>query len=226
MGDEAGAARARLRGSGADGAPTGSPSESLELITALMNQLPDDPGAAGEAHDDGERVLAALILLRHLRAELSGWEPDLVAAARAAGVSWAKLAPALGVTSRQAAELRYLRMRPSPGGEPTAEGRVRAERDRRAGDRAVAAWAQRAAGTLRQLAAEVIAAEGLTTGSDHTLTDIRAALADNDPTALLGPLREAREHLDTYPHLADRINAILDQTDQMRQQPHHHNPHG
>ncbi|MGH3881520.1 MAG: HSP18 transcriptional regulator, partial [Actinophytocola sp.] len=82
-------------------------------------------------------VLAGLEVLRHLRDELAAWEPELITAAREQGTSWASIAPTLGVTSRQAAERRYLRLRPSATGEATGEERVRAERDRRAGDRAV-----------------------------------------------------------------------------------------
>ncbi|WP_218920461.1 hypothetical protein [Lentzea guizhouensis] len=105
------------------------------------------PGTANE-------VLAALMLLRELRDELSGWEPQLIEAARALGTSWADLAPALGVASRQAAERRYLRVRRTGEGG-TGDERVQAERDRRAGDKAVTAWARENAGVLRVLAAQV-----------------------------------------------------------------------
>ncbi|MEV6785929.1 type III effector protein, partial [Streptomyces sp. NPDC051098] len=77
-----------------------------------------------------EQALATLLLLRELRDRLAGWEPGLIEAARAAGASWADLAHPLGVASRQAAERRYLRVRPgSPGS--TGEERVQATRDRR-----------------------------------------------------------------------------------------------
>jgi hypothetical protein len=92
-----------------------------------------------------------------LREEISGWEPELITAAREAGVSWALLAPALGVTSRQAAERRYLRLQPTLTGEATGEGRVQVTRDGRAGDRAVSQWAQRNAAVLRGLAGQVSA---------------------------------------------------------------------
>src|SRR6476469_7102321 len=124
-----------------------------------------------------ERVVAALAALRSVREELGVWEPELIAAARAAGASWASLAPALGVASRQAAERRFLRLRPSATGETTGEGRVDAERDRRAGDRAVADWARSNAAVLRQLAGQVSALDGL-----------GAALGEDDVTTLLPPL--------------------------------------
>jgi hypothetical protein len=44
--DETGTARAILRGGHAECGRSGSPVESLELITALMNRLRDGPGAA------------------------------------------------------------------------------------------------------------------------------------------------------------------------------------
>jgi hypothetical protein len=112
-------------------------------------------------------LVAALTALRHLRQEMADWEPELITAARDQNVSWATLAPALGVTSRQAAERRYLRLRPAATGEQTGEDRVRAERDKRAGDRAVAAWARANAAVLRQLAGQISALRGLPERAQH-----------------------------------------------------------
>src|SRR5262245_48264315 len=66
--------------------------------------------AGGEARPapDGPQLLIALTELRRLRDQLARWEPTLIAAARDQGVTWTDLAPALGVSSRQAAEARYL----------------------------------------------------------------------------------------------------------------------
>ncbi|HEX7305024.1 HSP18 transcriptional regulator [Lentzea sp.] len=163
-----------------------------------------EPGTATE-------VLAALMLLRQLRDELSGWEPQLIEAARALGTSWADLAPALGVASRQAAEKRYLRVRRT--GEPgTGDERVQAERDRRAGDKAVAAWARENAAVLRGLAARV---------GPHDAA-VQQALAGQDAAGLLGPLADAGPGLRaSQPGLADRIAALGDQTDQVRLGAHH-----
>src|SRR4051812_4020457 len=71
------------------------------------------PTGGGAAPTPRQAALTALTALRHLRDHLDGWEPQLVAAARADGASWAELAPAMGVASRQAAERRYLRIRRS-----------------------------------------------------------------------------------------------------------------
>jgi len=49
---------------------------------------------------------------------------ELIGAARAAGISWAELAPAMGVTSRQAAERRYLRVRRGAQDDATLRAEV------------------------------------------------------------------------------------------------------
>ncbi|MFJ8965991.1 hypothetical protein ACIRG5_42035 [Lentzea sp. NPDC102401] len=153
------------------------------------------------------QVLAALVLLRELRAELTDWEPQLIAAARELGTSWAELAPALGVASRQAAERRYLRLRPSDLDGATGDERVQAERDRRAGDRAISRWARDNSGSLRSLAGHV----------GEVDPAVREALAENDAARLLGPLADAHDQVRTTdPALADRIAAVAAQTDQVR----------
>ncbi|RZQ60496.1 HSP18 transcriptional regulator [Amycolatopsis suaedae] len=180
--------------------------ESLALIQAAR-LLARDGGELGP--EAVAALLPALEELRRVRDELASWEPELIAAARAAGSSWAALAPALGVASRQAAERRFLRLR--PGGEATAEGRVRAERNRRAGDRAVSAWAREHAAELRQLAAEVSSVDG--PGADR----LRTALGEDDAAGLLAPLAERRPHLaDRHARLADRIGTVTDDADRVR----------
>jgi hypothetical protein len=169
--------------------------------------------AAAEQDSTGvEEALAALTLLRHLREECAAWEPQLIAAARASGASWIQLAPALGVASRQAAERRYLRLRPDEDkAVSTGEQRVQATRDRRAGDRAVVRWARENAAVLRQLAAQV--SESLPEKDGAVAT----ALGQDDTTALLGPLAEARSRVQvTRPDLADRIGAVTEQSEQAR----------
>jgi hypothetical protein len=175
------------------------------VLAARMGDVPTD------------EVLAALDALRSVRERLGAWEPELIAAARAGGTSWAALAPALGVASRQAAERRFLRLRPSATGETTGEARVDAERDRRAGDRAVAEWARRNSAVLRQLAGQVSALDGLDAAGRKTAARLGAALGDDDVTSLLSPLAAVRPHL-TGDHagLADRLGAISEQTDQLR----------
>ncbi|MBV8933989.1 MAG: HSP18 transcriptional regulator [Kutzneria sp.] len=161
---------------------------------------------AGNAELSAEQVLAALALLHELREELAGWEPQLIAAARELGASWARLAPVLGVASRQAAERRYLRLRPSELAE-TGEQRVRAERDKRAGDRAVSLWARENAALLRTVAAQVGMVD----------VGVRTALAGDDAAALVQPLTWALERLHgTHPALAEQICLITARADQVR----------
>ncbi|MEV0679285.1 HSP18 transcriptional regulator [Actinosynnema sp. NPDC050436] len=148
-------------------------------------------------------MLAALELLRRLKAELTGWEPRLIEAARAQGTSWGRLAPALGVASRQAAERRYLRLRQDLG--DTAEGRVRAERERRAGERAVAAWAVEHAEQLRDLGGRVAVVDVL----------VREALGSGDVTALPGPLAAAADRV-ADPELAAEIRSVTAGADAAR----------
>lgn len=161
--------------------------------------------------------LSALAQLRELRAQIAAWEPDLIDAARHRGASWAQLAPALGVASRQAAERRYLRLRP-PGtdadGSSTGDQRVQAERDRRAGQRAVDGWARDNASRLRQLAGQVSALQ------DHDgagLDAVRHALGANDAADLLGPLAAVQLHPDPgHGTLAAQITAVGDQVAEVR----------
>lgn len=171
-----------------------------------------DPGAGPPAG----RVLSALAALRALRDRLDAHEPELIAAARAAGVSWAELAPVLGVASRQAAERRYLRLRQPRADETglTGDERVLAERDRRAGERAVTAWARENGADLRQLAGQISALTGLGPEAQASLDRLHAALGDTDATALPALLARTREHLPAP--LAARVRAVGEQIDEVR----------
>lgn len=161
------------------------------------------------------QFLAALEQLRELRSRIAAWEPDLIDAARSHGASWAELAAALGVASRQAAERRYLRLRTSADDQArTGDQRVQAERDRRAGQRAVAHWARDHAADLRQLAGQISSLSDLPGAADGSLADLRDALGGDDPAGLLGPLNGAHDHLEPgYPALAARLREIARHTD-------------
>ncbi|MEU3610029.1 type III effector protein [Streptomyces sp. NPDC035033] len=169
------------------------------------------PDAAPSASP--EEALAALLLLRELREQLAGWEPGLIEAARDAGASWAELAHPLGVTSRQAAERRYLRVRPGRPGA-TGEQRVQATRDRRAADRTVTSWARDNAADLRQLAGQITALDTLTAALRD---DLREALADIDPARLLEPLVRTRTVRPPLPpDLAERVDTVARHTTALR----------
>ncbi|NUV38730.1 type III effector protein, partial [Streptomyces sp. KAI-27] len=142
------------------------------------------------------------------REQLAVWEPGLVETAREAGASWADLAHPLGVSSRQAAERRYLRNRPGATGT-TGEQRVRATRERRAADRDRTAWARANAADLRRLAAQITSLTGLPAAARPPVARLDQALAHDDPAALLAPLREAARPLrSAHPELAGRIDAL------------------
>lgn len=167
-----------------------------------------------------DSALRALVALRELRAVLDECEPQLIGAARAAGASWAELAPALGVASRQAAERRYLRLHrtEADGAGTTQDQRVQAVRDRRAGDRAVHAWAREHGADLRQLAGQVSALTDLDPAAQPSLDRLHAALGADDPAALIPLLAATREHLPgAHEGLAERVADVTRDTDQARQ---------
>ncbi|MEU9061394.1 type III effector protein [Streptomyces sp. NPDC048430] len=184
-----------------------------EAVQAARTPAPGPHPAEGE-QADSQQAVAALLLLRELREQLAGWEPGLIEAARAAGTSWADLAHPLGVASRQAAERRYLRVRPGAPGT-TGEQRVQATRDHRAADRTVTTWARENAADLRQLAGQITALTDLPGTSTARLA---AALADNDVVNLIVPLTDTRRHLTAdHPDLAARIDTVTRHTDRLRQ---------
>jgi hypothetical protein len=166
-----------------------------------------------------EAALAALIALRRLRDRLDAAEPQLIAAARKAGASWTDLAPAMGVTSRQAAERRYLRVRRSDHDDATAtaDQRVTAERDRRAGTRAVTDWARTNSAGLRQLAGQITALTDLGPHAQASLDRLHHALGTADPAALLSLLAATHPYLQTrHADLADQVSTVAQDANQVR----------
>ncbi|WP_037809566.1 hypothetical protein [Streptomyces sp. NRRL S-1448] len=178
--------------------------------------------ASGDASSavEGSRVeqaLASLLLLREVRERLATWETGLIETAREAGASWADLAGPLGVASRQAAERRYLRLRPGAAGT-TGEQRVKATRDRRAADRSVTTWARHHAADLRRLAGQITALTDLPTAARTPLEKLGQALGDDDAAQLVAPLTATRPHLQhRHPQLAARIDDLTRHTDRLRQ---------
>jgi hypothetical protein len=195
---------------------TQSSRRDLAVVTAALT-------ATAQSIADGTEVspaelLDALVLLRWAQAELAGVEPVLIGAARSAGVSWQALAPALGVASRQAAERRYLRVTSGPTNQPgaTRDDRVQAERDRRAGHRAVAQWANDNTADLRQLAGQVTALTDLSPDATEAVGQLHEALGDPDASSLPGLLAATHHHLPRHPDLAARIDTVTAHADQIR----------
>ncbi|MGQ4334479.1 type III effector protein [Streptomyces hayashii] len=163
-----------------------------------------------------EQALAALLMLREVRDQLAAWEPGLIEEAREAGASWADLAQPLGVSSRQAAERRYLRVRPGNPGS-TSEQRVQATRDRRAADRTVTAWARANAADLRRLAGQITGLADLPAAARTPLVELSTALAADDAAALVGPLTGTRTYLaPDHPELATRVDDVARRTEALR----------
>ncbi|MFR9797110.1 type III effector protein [Streptomyces sp. MS06] len=155
-----------------------------------------------------EQALASLLMLRRVREQLAGWETGLIETARDAGASWADLAHPLGVASRQAAERRYLRGRPGPAGT-TGEQRVQATRQARAAERTTSTRARHNAADLRRLAGQITALTDLPAEARRSLDELHAALAHDDPAALIAPLTATRPHLATaHPDLTARLDTL------------------
>ncbi|MFE9298380.1 hypothetical protein [Streptomyces niveus] len=85
-----------------------------------------------------EDVLAALTMMDDDRARLDALEHDLLRAARSRDASWATVADALGLSTRQSAESRALRLERSQKGSDSRD--VAAQRADRASQRNTDAW--------------------------------------------------------------------------------------
>ncbi|MBT2446218.1 hypothetical protein J7F03_03765 [Streptomyces sp. ISL-43] len=196
--------------------------DALRNIEAAVREAAGAGPGAGPAPIAGpgegpQHVLASLLLLREVREELAGWESGLIETARAAGASWADLAEPLGVASRQAAERRYLRLRPGVEDGSTGEQRVQAVRDRRAADRSVTAWARENAAALRQLAGQITGLTDLSPSAGGRISELSDALGHHDAARLLDPL--SATHKDLHPghgDLAHRVDAIREHTRRLR----------
>ncbi|HEX6247015.1 MAG TPA: hypothetical protein VFZ64_04030 [Nocardioidaceae bacterium] len=183
--------------------------EAHAALDRVVGAVAHASGAGGEGQGD---ILDGLAALQELRAQLLLWEPTLIEAAREQGVSWARLAPALGVTTRQAAERRYLRLRPSEAEGLTREQRVRATRDERAGDRAVSAWARDNASELRRIAGQVSSVSGLSRSGRRRARTLATSLTDDDPASLIEPLA------DMHPDLVADHTGLAEQVDEVGRQ--------
>ncbi|MEU8003116.1 hypothetical protein AB0B66_18315 [Catellatospora sp. NPDC049111] len=148
------------------------------------------------ADRDPDRIVGALSDLRELRSAIDHAERDLLAAARRRGVSWARVASALGLRSRQAAEQRAARL-----GEqtydtdcqhcvdiaPVAELRsaARAAADQMAADPSWDGVQPRAALARTGLAAAADAPAGaLYSLVGHAVADLAAVELDSRPVLL------------------------------------------
>ncbi|TDO46887.1 hypothetical protein EV643_110270 [Kribbella sp. VKM Ac-2527] len=201
--------------------PASAAIAAVEQTVRQLAPVADAQFAPGTGAVSSIDVLAALAELRVVQGKLAAWEPLLIGAARDRGVSWAAIAPALGVASRQAAERRYLRLNPHATDQEsmTGEQRVQAARGRRAGERAVTQWARDNAAMLRRLAAQITALDDLDPATQQSVDRVLHALGESDTATLLAPLAEAGAQLeDNHPRLAGQVADINVTTDQLRNQ--------
>ncbi|GGZ99905.1 hypothetical protein GCM10010371_69000 [Streptomyces subrutilus] len=206
--------------------PFSAAAAALEAINQSVRDAQQPPAhtpaapAPSAAGSGPHPALAALSTLREVREQLAGWESGLIETARGEGASWADLAGPLGVASRQAAERRYLRLRPGAPGS-TGEERVQATRDTRAADRTVTAWARDNAADLRRLAGQVAALTGLPADAADAVGALNLALGHDDAARLVQPLTETRAHLRPQDaDLAAHIDTLTRHTEQLRQNTH------
>lgn len=105
-------------------------------------------------------ILAALLVTRVLRDKMNTDELMLITLARSRGITWARIADALELKSRQSAERRHLQLSQSTradGSQPrTQNERVESARERRS-RRAEREWALRHAEIIRTMAQELTA---------------------------------------------------------------------
>ncbi|KAB7833520.1 hypothetical protein [Streptomyces mobaraensis] len=164
-------------------------------------------------------LLAALLVLRTLRDDFTVAEGNLIEAARKKGATWARLAPALEVSSRQAAERRYLRLRGDafashPG--RTQRERVENERDSRAEHRARRQWVEDHAVEVRALAVRLAAVEDLQERADRSERTFEDGLNRRvfprppyTPARWPAALTRAIERDDVHAMFAETRNATL-----------------
>lgn len=110
-------ARERLRTAATHALPRSPwqhPAEAPEASTLLRFAL--QRANADIGHASREELIAALSLIDTARSDLDALETALLLTARAEGLTWAQIAPALGLRSPQAAQQRYQRVsqRPTP----------------------------------------------------------------------------------------------------------------
>lgn len=141
---------------------------------------------------DGPALLKALSAVAEIRRELDEIERDLLQDAKAAGASWAGIASALGLASRQAAEQRCLRLQGARNRDPGWARSQRAQRKdddgpgleelARAADAAHRELRARTGSTAKErlAAATLRQARDAAPGSLYDL--VRQALADLDDT--------------------------------------------
>jgi hypothetical protein len=140
-------------------------------------------------------VLAALGAVGALRHDLDGTERGLIERAREEGVAWPRIAEALGLASRQAAEQRFLRLGAARGRDPAG---ARASRRRQQGVDHAYGTAIRELRMSVRLARRQVGADAGWDGRHPRAALVRASLdeaADASPSAMFALVEAALDDL-------------------------------
>lgn len=190
--------------------PTYWPGGKVADVAQRLDEVIERAYVSGGKTLSPTDLLAALLVLRKLRDDFTVAEGHLIEAARKKDVTWARIAPALEVKSRQAAERRYLRLcgnahDANPG--RTQRERVENERDSRAGQRAKRQWVEDHAAEVRALALRLAAVadrQGRTgLGRAIERGDVHAMFAETGNATL-----PAAVCLDGHQELVDAITEL------------------
>lgn len=182
-----------------------SPEGALDAVLSALGRRATGQKTQGVPADE---VLAALAHVAEARENLDKRELRLITEARDLGVSWQRLADALGLATRQSAETRALRL---DRAVHTSSGRdVASQRLAKARDRAADAWCVQHEGRVRDLSERLfdtagawdMEAIGGTARVDlHALGELLAS--GGSPVALAQRLESLRLHL-APPHRDER----------------------
>ncbi|MET9205390.1 hypothetical protein ABZW38_09535 [Streptomyces bacillaris] len=153
--------------------PTGTLGEVAEKYDAIAKLVELDE----DKKITDTELLASLLVIRALREKLQEDERRLIAAARRKKVTWARLAEALELRSRQAAERRYLQLRSDldehAGSPLTQQSRIDYARDQRS-RQIERDWAVQRGNEIRQLAQRLLQVPDLQERADRSLLARRA----------------------------------------------------
>jgi hypothetical protein len=93
---------------------------------------------------------------------------------------------------------------------------VDAERDRRAGQRAISQWARDNGADLRQLAGQITALTNLDADARRSVDLLHRGLGQADPATLVQLLADTQRHLAEHPALAERVDDLTHDVDRIR----------
>lgn len=132
--------------------PGALPEGRLAEVADRLDRLIED-GYVSADHAGPTDLLAALLVIRQIREDLTKGEKWIIESARRQNITWSRIADALEVGSRQAAERRWASLREDFSGlAATQRERVLELRDERAEERAQARWCAEHAEQIRAAA--------------------------------------------------------------------------